>query len=154
MIMIWNLHSGTKSLGLLLKNNTYYCLKQDSLVIILRGCHDGSVTIKLYDQYNLFWSVANAILNLVNIATCRAILYFEHKYSCTVLVNCQPRTQVFPLCEGRKDTGRRWSRDLLKCSRFFIINPRWGQLIFDIWMIFIVWFFSILYDCREGIQAS
>ena len=31
--------------------------------------------------------------------------------------------RVFPLGEGRKDPGRRWSRDLLKSSKFLISNP-------------------------------
>ena len=40
----------------------------------------------------------------------------------TLLSNLVPR--VFPLGEGRKDSGRRWSRDLLKSSGFLISNPR------------------------------
>jgi hypothetical protein len=32
--------------------------------------------------------------------------------------------RFFPSGEGRKDPGRRWSRDVLKSSRFLISNPR------------------------------
>jgi hypothetical protein len=43
----------------------------------------------------------------------------------TLLSNLVPR--VFPLGEGRKDSGRRCPRDLLKSSGFLISNPRRGQ---------------------------